>query len=85
MIGSYKSTKTMRLASYGDKIVFSTWKIGNIHVEKKHSPRRGVLIPPKFHLIPPKFYFVSTWRINFSHVEIQKSLRRNHSETCNPL
>ena len=74
MIGSYKSTKTMRLASYGDKIVFSTWRIGNIHVEKIHSPRRGVLIPPKFHLIPPKFYFVSTWRMFCFYVEISDFL-----------
>ena len=48
----------------------ATWKNPNLHVAIFHSPRGDVLIPPKFHLIPPKFYFSSTWRIFFFHVEI---------------
>ena len=53
----------------------ATWKISNLHVGKRYSPRGGETFPPKFHLIPPKFHFSPTWRISFSHVEIYDSSR----------
>ena len=53
----------------------STWKISILHGAIFYFPRGRESFPPKFHLIPPKFYFFSTWRIFFFHVDISKSPR----------
>ena len=42
-----------------------------------YSPRRREKILRTYHLIPPKFYFVSTWRIFYLHVDISKFPRGN--------
>ena len=47
-----------------------TWRFYILHVSNENSPRRGEMIPPKFHLIPPKNFFVPTWKMKNSHVEI---------------
>ncbi len=54
----------------------ATWKISNRHVDNLYSPRRRESFPPKFHFILPKFYFTSTWRIFYSHVDIFDFLGR---------
>ena len=47
-----------------------TWRFYILHVSNENSPRRGEMIPPKFHMIPPKNFFVPTWKMKNSHVEI---------------